>query len=255
MKQRKKQREEAGGGAKRGRPSKGSGTEAAAPAQDLLASAHEDVALAAAGEHQPLEAMEVDVAAAVDAPATAQEQTPAAPAARAKQAAVQAADGTAADAEAAAMPAQPAAAPTEQAAAVAPEGPFPAPAALGAAGDAAASPAAAAAPVAPAKTPATAPTPRQSLSGDEAARLAAELEEEAHALRAGGLAAPLLVLPSEAPETREPFSDARLAAFVAAQRAPLSAVVTALAPLFTAPDSGAPLEEAVLRRWAPSAGP
>jgi hypothetical protein len=269
VKQRKKQREEAGGVAKRGRPSKGSGSsgsKAAAPAQVSPVSGQENAAPAAAGKEQQADAMEVDEPAVVDAPAGMQKQpfaaqTPAAPAAPVEQAAVQAAGGAAEDASPAAAPLpsatpvpHPGNAPSELAAAMQQDvsaSPTPAAAAPGAAAGDAVSPAAAAAPAAQAaKTPASAPARAHSLSVEEAVQLATELEEEAKALHAGGLALPLLSLPSDPPAAREPFSDARLAEFVAAQRAPLSALVAALAPLFASPDSGAPLEEAVLRRWA-----
>lgn len=103
----------------------------------------------------------------------------------------------------------------------------------------------------PGKTPASA-APARIVSAEEKAQLVAALEAEAAELRQHGLAAPLQPLPdAEAAPERQPLSDARLAAAVAGQRAPLSQLTAALLPLFKAPDGDTPLEEAVLRRWGP----
>jgi hypothetical protein len=80
------------------------------------------------------------------------------------------------------------------------------------------------------------------------ARLSAELEAEAEQLRMSGLALPLQPLPLEGPSERLPFSDARLAAHVAAQTLPLGQLVAALLPVFRVPDGEAAVEGAVLRR-------
>eukprot|EP00887_Chlorella_sp_A99_P006092 scaffold22.g6092.t1 len=99
------------------------------------------------------------------------------------------------------------------------------------------------------KTPASAPAVPRDVGLEEKASLLAELAAEVAALRNGGLAPPLAPLPAagSTPALRLALSDARLCAAVAGQRAPLSRLVAALAPAFKAPEGEAPVEEAVLR--------
>jgi hypothetical protein len=98
---------------------------------------------------------------------------------------------------------------------------------------------------APAAQPSSAAAAARHVSADERAALLAELQAEAQALRAGGLAAPLCDLGASA-AAPAPFSDARLAALVAGQRMPLSALVAALLPAFAAGgDAAAPSADAL----------
>ena len=270
-KQRKLKREETGEAPKRGRHSgKASGgakpAAAAAPGGDAAAAAAAEgpAAEAAAAEaaeaaQQEGDAMEVDGEAAPAQVAQQQEQQPG-PAAEqaAAEAQPMATDAAAAEVPAAtpgpaavaASDATPAPQPSAAAAAAAPAATGatpaadgPSPAAGGSAGKAAGGSGK------PGKTPASA-APARIVSAEEQVQLVAALEAEAAELRQQGLAAPLQPLPDAgaAPE-RQPFSDARLAAAVAGQRAPLSQLTAALMPLFKAPDGDMPLEEAVLRRW------
>lgn len=89
---------------------------------------------------------------------------------------------------------------------------------------------AAAAPKAPKAAPPSLPSP------DERAKLAESLANEASLLRTHGLAGPLTDLAAATPA---PYSDAHLAALIAGQSLPLSALVTALFPLLTAPEGSA----------------
>lgn len=270
-KQRKLKREETGEAPKRGRHSgKGSGgakpAAAAAAGGDAAAAAAEGPAAAAAAPEaaeaaqQGEDAMEVDGEAAPAQAAQQQEQQPV-PAAEqaAAEAEFMATDAAAAEVPAAtpgsaamaAPDATPAPQPSTAAAAAAaatgatPAADGPSPAAGGSAGKAAGGSGK------PGKTPASA-APARIVSAEEKAQLVAALEAEAAELRQHGLAAPLQPLPdAEAAPERQPLSDARLAAAVAGQRAPLSQLTAALLPLFKAPDGDTPLEEAVLRRWGP----
>ena len=274
-KQRKKVREETGAPPKRGRPKSGaaSGSKpapaAAAPdkVEPAAAAAGQEGGEAAAaaadaveaGEGQEVEAMDVDGAAEDDQAAAQQQQTPsappapvAAPAAALEPAEAMAADEAGVEPAAAAAGAAPAteitpAAATRPAAEAAPATQQAVSAERPAAAPAAASSPPTGAAAAPAKTPASVPQ-QYSLSTEDKAKLVADLEAEAEQLRRQGLAAPLQVLPADPPAERQPFSDARLAAAVAAQRAPLSQLAAAALLLFTAPDGEAPVEEDVLRR-------
>ena len=96
----------------------------------------------------------------------------------------------------------------------------------------------------PNTTPAAAAPPR-SVSAEERLQLLAQLSAEAAALRQDGLAAPLLEIPG-APVDRLPLSDAKLVAYVAGQRLPLSKLTEALLPVFKAPEGEAAVEQAVL---------
>ena len=259
-KQRKKTREEEGSAPKRGRPKSGSGgggsggggslgKAAAVGAGSLAAPAAEEAAEAVQAAEQVGNAMDVDAEPAAPQGGEAQREQPAATPAAAVAAAAEPAAEAAAEPMATDAAAQPAAAAEDDT--------TPAPAARPAkeeepsAAEAPAAPAAspATSPAKPGKTPATAPQ-QHWLSAEEKAQLVADLEAEAKQLRTSGLAAPLQALPAAGgePAQRVAFSDARLAAHVAGQRAPLSQLAPALLPLFKAPDSEAAVEEAVLRR-------
>ena len=237
-KQRKKQRAETGQPAKRGRPSaKSAGAGGGAAAATAVPAEGEPAAQPTPApqqqrqqgeqqqqqqqQQQQAEGMDVDQAPAAEAAAAAEADATPAPAARTSE---QAQQGSS-PAGTAASPGAGAVAPAASAGAAAP----------------------------PAKTPASAPQQRI-ISADEKVALVAELEAEVLALRAGGLAPALQPLPAQAgeagaqPPARVPLSDARLAAAVAGQRAPLSRLVQALLPAFRAPDSDAPVDGAVLRR-------
>jgi hypothetical protein len=72
------------------------------------------------------------------------------------------------------------------------------------------------------------------------ATLIEELSSEADTLRQRGLAAPLTTIPSAASGTTpEPFTDARLAAFIVGQQMPLAKLTAILHPLFGPPEGAA----------------
>lgn len=241
-KQRKAKREATGEPSKRGRPSaKGASGSAAKAAAAAVPAADEQAAAAPADEAAPAQEPPAGEAMDVDAEPAAQQVQ------QAQQEEQQPAPAAAELGEAAAEPM----ASEEEAPAAGDAAPVPAAAATADGGSEASPQPASAAAAAPAKTPAAAASPPRMLSADQKAELVASLEAEAEQLRQEGLAAPLQPLPAAGaePAERQAFSDARLAAAVAGQRAPLSQLVAVLLPVFKAPGGEAPVEEAVLRRW------